>query len=41
MTRLARQPQVVFFRTLHRASPGLSTLWWVLLLAVGVLPAVL
>ena len=40
MTRLARQPQVVFFRTLHRASPGLSTTWWILLLAAGVLPAV-
>ena len=39
MTRLAGQQQIVFFRSLHRAAPGLSTLWWGLLVAGGVLPA--
>ncbi len=36
---VAQHPQVVFFKTLHRASPRLSTAWWGLLLLGGVLPA--
>ncbi len=39
MRDLADQQQVVFFRSLHRAAPGLSATWWGLLLAGGVLPA--
>jgi len=37
--RLAGQQQIVFFRALHRAAPGLSVAWWVLLVLGGVLPA--
>jgi ABC-type multidrug transport system fused ATPase/permease subunit len=37
---LAEHPQVVFFKTLHRAAPRLSVAWWGLLLLGGVLPAV-
>jgi ABC-type multidrug transport system fused ATPase/permease subunit len=35
----AQHPQIVFFKTLHRASARLSTAWWGLLLLGGVLPA--
>ena len=36
----SEHPQVVFFRTLYRAAPGLAAAWWGLLLLGGVLPAV-
>ncbi len=36
--RLSDQTLVVFARTLHRAAGGLSTAWWILLLAGGLLP---
>jgi ABC-type multidrug transport system fused ATPase/permease subunit len=35
----SRQQQIVFFTTLFRAAPGTASLWWVLLLVGGVLPA--
>jgi len=36
---LSGNQQAVFFRSLHRAAPGLSMTWWGLLLAGGLLPA--
>lgn len=39
--RLADNQQIVFFRTLHRAAPGLSSAWWALLVAGGLIPALL
>ncbi|MEZ5410677.1 MAG: ATP-binding cassette domain-containing protein [Acidimicrobiales bacterium] len=44
MTRLARfrsSPLVVFFTTLRRAAPGLSTVWWVLVVLGGLAPVAL
>ena len=36
---VAQQQQVVFFRTLYRASPFTASLWWALLIVGGILPA--
>lgn len=41
MARLGHNQQIVFFRTLQRAAPGLSVTWWALLVAGGLLPALL
>ena len=38
--RLGQHQQVIFFRTLYRAAPGLTVLWWLLLILGGLLPAV-
>ncbi len=40
MDRFGQHQQVVFFRTLYRAAPGLAISWWALLLLGGLLPAV-
>ncbi len=40
MSRLGQHQQVVFFRTLYRAGPGLATAWWALLILGGILPSV-
>ena len=40
MNRLGQHQQVVFFRTLYRAGPGLATTWWALLILGGILPSV-
>ncbi|MDH3299328.1 MAG: ABC transporter ATP-binding protein/permease [Acidimicrobiia bacterium] len=40
MDRWVDHPQVIFFRTLFRASRTLTVLWWGLLVVGGVLPAV-
>ena len=41
LERFRSSETTTFFRVLHRASPGLATLWWVLLLLRGTLPALL
>src|SRR6516165_3160585 len=40
MTRLKRSAEWRFFAALFRARPGLATLWWLLVLLRGALPAV-
>ena len=41
MRRLRARQEYQFFRALFRAAPGLATAWWVLLLARGMLPALI
>jgi hypothetical protein len=36
-----QRPEVTFFASLHRADRGLAIIWWALLVALGVMPAVL
>jgi len=40
MARMGRHQQIIFFRTLFRASPVGAGLWWGLLLVGGLIPAV-
>lgn len=40
-TRLRERPEWDFFVSLHRADPTLAASWWMLLVALGVLPALL
>ncbi len=40
-TRLRERPEWDFFASLHRADPTLAASWWVLVVALGVLPALL
>ncbi|MEV0796366.1 ABC transporter ATP-binding protein [Kribbella sp. NPDC050281] len=40
MSRLRRRPEWQFFAVLPKADPVLATVWWLLLLARGALPAV-
>ena len=41
LDRFRASETTTFFRVLHRASPGLATLWWALLLLRGTMPALL
>jgi ATP-binding cassette subfamily B protein len=41
LTRLRARQELKLFGVLHRASPGLTWLWWVLLLLRGAMPALL
>ena len=41
LERFRSSETTTFFRVLHRASPGLATLWWALLLLRGTMPALL
>src|SRR5262245_39768608 len=41
LTSLRRRQEWRFFATLHAAAPGLSTLWWTMLLFRGLLPPLL
>ena len=41
LERVRSSETTTFFRVLHRASPGLATLWWALLLLRGTMPALL
>ena len=41
LDRFRSSETTTFFRVLHRASPGLATLWWALLLLRGTMPALL
>jgi len=41
LDRFRSSETTTFFRVLHRASPGLATLWWALLLLRGAMPALL
>ncbi len=41
MKRLRQRQEVAFFRALFRATPGLATAWWLLLVLRGALPALL
>ncbi|MCB0991009.1 MAG: ABC transporter ATP-binding protein [Acidimicrobiales bacterium] len=41
LQRLMSRQEVTFARALHRAAPGLSTAWWAILFARGLVPALL
>ncbi len=41
MRRLRARQEYQFFRALFRAAPGLATAWWTLLIARGLLPALI
>ena len=41
LERFRSSETTTFFRVLYRASPGLATLWWALLLLRGTMPALL
>jgi ATP-binding cassette, subfamily B, bacterial len=41
LRRLSARQEIAFFRSLHRAAPALSTAWWAVLVARGVMPVAL